>query len=124
MELLAWLETDSFPWCNADLRASPWIASNTCLSRADAEHAKTSQFDAIACCQCLLEALKNGIDSRFSLGPRQACPFNNVMDNILLNQCRRPLLEEFPAGIRSCPLARCYCELAPLSISAHSNTIA
>jgi hypothetical protein len=46
-----------------------------------------------------------------------------VMDDVLFDQSVCPLTDEKSRSSRNCPLRRCYCELAALSISAFSNTI-
>jgi len=91
MQFFAGLEPDGFARCDAYLGPGAGIAADAGLAGANAEDAEAAKFDAIACCQGLLEPLKDGVDSRFSLGTRQACPLDDVMDNILLDQCRSPL---------------------------------
>jgi len=86
MQFLAGLETDCFPRGYADLGTCAGIAANTGFSRADAENAKSAQFDALAGGQSLLEALKDRIHRGFCLGARQACALDYMMDDVLLNQ--------------------------------------
>jgi hypothetical protein len=86
VEFFAGLEANGFTGRDADFSAGARIAANACLPRPDAEHAKAPKFDAVARGESLLESFKDGVDSRLSLGARQACPFNHVMDNILLDQ--------------------------------------
>jgi hypothetical protein len=123
VQLFAGLETNGFAGGDADLGTGAGIAADAGFARTDAEDAEAAEFDSVSCGESLLEAFEDGVDSRFSLGSRQACPLDDVMDNILLDQCRRPLTEENFVLLRNSPLARCYWELAPLSISAYSNNI-
>jgi len=88
VEFFSRLEPNGFAGRNAHLGASAWIASDAGLTGTNAEDAKAAQFNAIAGGQGLLQSFEDGIDSCFSLGSGQACPLNDVMDNILLDQCR------------------------------------
>jgi len=95
VQLFAGLEAHSFAGRDADLGPGARIAADAGLARADAEDAKTAQFNAVAGREGVFEPLEYGIHSGFSLGSRQACTLDHMMDNILLDQCRRPLLEEY-----------------------------
>jgi hypothetical protein len=86
MQFFAWLETDCFPRGYADLGTGAGIAADTGFTRADAENAKSAQFDALAGGQSLLEALKDRIHRGFCLGARQAGALDYMMDDVLLNQ--------------------------------------
>jgi len=99
VQLFAWLEAHSLARRDADFSASSGVAADAGLARTDAEDAKAAEFDAVARRESLFQSLKNGIHGRFSFGSWQACPFDHVMDNILLDQCRRPLIEEIYASI-------------------------
>ena len=123
VEFFAGFETHGLAGRDADFGAGARVASDAGFARTDAEDAESAEFDPVSCGESLLEAFEDGVDSRFSLGSRQACPLDDVMDNILLDQCRGPLTEENFALMCNSPLARCYWELAPLSISAYSNNI-
>lgn len=123
VQFFAGLEADGFAGGDADLGAGAWVAANACLAGAHAEDAKSAQLNAIASGQCLLQTLKNGVDSGFGLGARQSGTFNDVMDDILFDQSVCPLTDVKSRSSWNCPLRRCYCELAALSISAFSNTI-
>ena len=59
VEFLARFEPDGFAWRDADLGASAWITANARLAGADAENAKTPQFDAVARGKSLLQTLKD-----------------------------------------------------------------
>jgi len=86
MQFLARLETDCFAWCNAHLSPCTRIAPYARLAGPNAEYAEATQFDAFAGCQCLFEALKNGIDRCLSLRAGQACALDHMMDDVLFNQ--------------------------------------
>ena len=91
--------------------------SRTGLARSNTEDAESAQFDTVARGQGLLEPFEYGVHGSFRLGPRQACPLDDVMHNILLDQCLGPFIEEIwenlapaKAAGRSGLLARCYWE--------------
>ena len=86
MKLLPWLKADRFSRSNAYLGAGARIAANAGFAGADAENAKSAQFDALTGGQGLLEALENGIHRSLRLGPRKAGALDNMMDDVLLNQ--------------------------------------
>ena len=130
MELFAGFEADGLAWGDADFGAGSGVAADACFTGADAEDAEAAQLDAIPRSQRLLEPFEDGVHGGFRFSPRQACPLDDVMHNILLDQCLGPFIEEIwenlapaKAAGRSGLLARCYWELAALSIFAYSNTI-
>jgi hypothetical protein len=86
MQFLAWFEADCLPRGYAHLSAGAGIAADTGFSRADAENAKSAQFDALAGGQSLLEALEDRIHRGLCLGTRQARALDYMMDDVLLNQ--------------------------------------
>jgi len=90
VEFLARLESDGLSRRDADLGSGAWIASDTGFARTDAEDAKSAQLNAVARGEGLLEAFKDGIYGGLSLGPRQAGSLDDVMNNILLDQCSCP----------------------------------
>ena len=92
LQFLAGLEADGFARGDADFSAGAWIAADAGLAGADAEDAEAAEFDAFSCCEGFFEALKHRIDGRFCLGSRKACALDHLMNNILLDQCRRPLM--------------------------------
>ncbi len=100
MEFFARFESDSFPRRDTYLGAGTGVAADAGFTGANAEDAEAAQFDAIAFGQGLLEPLEDCIDSCFSLGAGQACPLNDVMDNILLDQCRSLSVDVIVALIR------------------------
>ena len=92
VQLLAGLEAYGFAGGDADFGAGARIATDAGLARADAEDAETAEFDTFSCCEGFFEALKHRIDGRFCLGSRKACALDDLMNNVLLDQCRRPLM--------------------------------
>jgi hypothetical protein len=86
MKLLAWLEAYGFTRRDAHLGAGAGIAANAGFAGADAENAKSAQFDALTGGQGLLEALENGIHRSLRLGAGKAGALDNMMDDVLLNQ--------------------------------------
>jgi hypothetical protein len=86
MQFLAWLESYCLPRGYAHLGTCAGIAADAGFARADAENAKSAQFDALACGQGLLKALKDRIHRSLSLGARQARALDYMMDDVLLNQ--------------------------------------
>jgi len=53
-----------------DLGARAWVAANAGFAGADAEYAKSAQFDALPGGQSLFQALKNRIHRSLCLRPR------------------------------------------------------
>jgi hypothetical protein len=101
VQLFAGLEADGFAGGDADFSAGAGIAADAGFAGPDAEDAETAQFDTIAGSQGVLESFEDGIDGRFSLGSRQACPLDDMVDNILLDQCRSSVVEvEFALASR------------------------
>src|ERR1039458_9332226 len=86
MQFLAGFEAHGLSWGDADLGSGSRIAANACFAGADAENAKSAQFDALAGRQGLLEALEDRIHRSFCLGARQARALDYVMDDVLFNQ--------------------------------------
>lgn len=95
VQLFSGLEANRLAGCDADFGSGSGVAAYAGFTGTDAEDAETAQFNAVAGSQGILEALEDRIHSSLSLGSRQACPFDDVMDNILLDQNRSPLVEEF-----------------------------
>jgi hypothetical protein len=86
MQFLAWLEAHGFTRCDAHLGASAGITANAGFAGADAENAKSAQFDALTGGQGLFQALENGIHRSLCLGAGKAGALDNMMDDVLLNQ--------------------------------------
>ena len=86
VQFLSWFEANCLPGGYAHLGAGAGIAADTGFSGADAENAKSAQFDALAGGQSLLEALKNRIHRSLCLGTGQARALDYMMDDVLLNQ--------------------------------------
>jgi hypothetical protein len=89
MQLFARFKPDGFAGRDADFRSGAWVASDACFAGPDAEDAKAAKLNTIAGCEGAFQAFKYGVYGCLSLGSRQACPFDHVVDNILLDQCRR-----------------------------------
>jgi hypothetical protein len=86
MQFLARFEAHGFARGYAHFGAGAGIAADTGFPGADAENAKSAQFDALAGGQSLLQALENRIHRGLCLGARQACALDYMMDDVLLNQ--------------------------------------
>ncbi len=86
VQFLTRFEANGFAWRNVHFSAGAGIAADAGFAGADAEDAESAKFDALACCQSLLEAFEDRVHRRFSLGARQARALDHVMNNILLDQ--------------------------------------
>jgi len=86
MQFLARLEAHSLARSDAHFGAGAWIAANPGFAGADAENAKSAQFNALSGGQGLLQALENRIHRSFCLGARQARALDYLMDDVLFNQ--------------------------------------
>jgi hypothetical protein len=86
MKFLAWLETDRFAWSDTHLGPGAWIASDTRLARSHIENTEATQLNAIAGGERFLETLEDGVDCGFGLVARQTSPFDDIMDDVLLDQ--------------------------------------
>ena len=86
VEFLAGLEADGLAGGDSDLGSGAGIAADSGFARADVEDAKSSQLDAVASGEGLLEALKNRVYRRLRLIARQARTLDDVMDNVLFYQ--------------------------------------
>jgi dCTP deaminase len=107
MKFLAWFETNCLTRRNAYFCAGSGIAANARFPGPDAEDAESAELDAITAGQGLLKSFKDRVYGCLGFSPRQACPFDNVVHNILLDQCPCPSIEENLApsrcGQRECP---------------------
>jgi hypothetical protein len=86
VKLLAWLKTHGFAGSDVDFGPGAGIAANAGFAGADAEDAKSAQFNALAGRQSLLEALEDRVHRSFSLGARQARALNHVVNDVLFDQ--------------------------------------
>jgi hypothetical protein len=86
MQFLAWLEAHGFAGGDAYLGAGSGIAPDASLAGADAENAKSAQFNALSGGESLLQALKDRIHRGLCLGARQARALDYLMDDVLFNQ--------------------------------------
>ena len=97
MKLFAGLEADGFSGGDGDFSTSPRVAADSGLSRTHIEDAEAAQFDPFSVGQRLFEALEDGVHCSFGLYAGQTGPFDNVVDDVLLNQCLSPQKRELPA---------------------------
>jgi hypothetical protein len=86
VQFLARLETHRFAGCDADLGSGAGIATDAGLASANAENAKSAQFDTLTGSQGLFEAFEDGIHSCLGLGAGKAGALDDVMYDVLLNQ--------------------------------------
>jgi hypothetical protein len=86
MQFFTGLEAHSLSGRDANFSPSAGIAPDAGFARANAEHAKTAQLNALTCCQGFFQALKYGIDCRFGLSAGQACAFDHMVHDVLFNQ--------------------------------------
>ena len=86
MQLFARLEANSFARGYAHFGAGARIAADTGFAGANAEDAKSAQFDALAGGQGLLQALEDRIHRSLCLGARETRALDYMMDDVLLNQ--------------------------------------
>ncbi len=86
MKFLARLESNGFARGYADFGTGAGITADAGFAGADAENAKSAQFDALAGSQGLFEALKYRIHRGLGLGTRKAGALDYMMDNVLFNQ--------------------------------------
>ena len=91
MELFAGLEADCFAWSDGDFGPRSGIAADAGFTWFDGEDTKATQFDAVACDECLLHAVEYGVYRRLCFGSWQSGTLNNPLYKILLNHLgRRP----------------------------------
>ena len=95
MQLFTRLEADRFARGDGYLGAGSRIASDARLARTDIEDPKPPQLDPFAAGQSFLQALEDGVHSSLGLHARQTGTLDDVMDNVLLNQCFHPKDESF-----------------------------
>jgi hypothetical protein len=70
MEFFAGLEAHSFAWGDAYLSSGSRVAADACFAGADAENAKSAQFNALARGQGLFEAFEDRVHGSLCLGAR------------------------------------------------------
>jgi hypothetical protein len=86
MQFLARFEAHCLAGRNAHLGAGPGISAYASFAGADAENAKSAQFDALSGGKGLFQALEDRIHRSFCLGARQTRALDYMMDDVLLNQ--------------------------------------
>jgi hypothetical protein len=86
MQFFAGLEAHGFAGRDADLSAGARIAADPGFARADAEHPKAAQLNALSRSKGFFQAFKHGIDRRFGLCSGQACALDHMVHDVLFNQ--------------------------------------
>lgn len=86
MQFLTRLEADRLAWGYGNFRARAWISANAGFTGTYIKDSKAPQFDAVALSESLFQAFEDRIHRRFSFVARQACAFDDVMDNVLFYQ--------------------------------------
>jgi len=98
MEFFAGFEAHGFAGSNGNFGSGARVPTDSGLSGADIEDAKASQLDPLAVAESFLKALEDGVHSGLGLHAGQAGPFDDVVDDVLFNQCLSPHDESFPAN--------------------------
>jgi hypothetical protein len=88
MQFLARLEAHRFAGGDADLGAGSGISADASFAGADAENAKSAQFDTLSGGESLFQALEDRIHRSLCLGAGQTRALDYLMDDVLLNQWR------------------------------------
>ena len=86
MQFLARFKAYCLAGGDAYLGAGTWVAADAGFACADAEDAKSAQFDALTGGESLFKALEDRIHRGLCLGAGQARALDNMMDDVLLNQ--------------------------------------
>jgi hypothetical protein len=86
MQFLARFKAHRFAGGDADFGTGSGISADASFAGADAENAKSAQFDALSGGESLFQALEDRIHRRLCLGAGQARALDYMMDNVLLNQ--------------------------------------
>lgn len=97
MQFFARLEANGFSGGNTDLGSGPRIAANAGFAWSDAEYTKPPQLNPVPGCECLFKPFEHRVHCRLRLRARQTGPLNDMMHDILLNQCCRPFTGEIEA---------------------------
>jgi hypothetical protein len=87
MQVFPRFEAHSLPRRNVHFGPGSWVTANPGLARTDIEDTKAAKLDPVSIGQGLLETFKNSVHRSLSLHSRQTGPFDNVMDDVLFNQC-------------------------------------
>jgi hypothetical protein len=86
MQLFTGLEAYGFSGGDADFGSGSRIAADAGFASPNAEDSETTEFNALARCQCFLESFKHSVDCRFGLGSGQACALDHMVHDVLFNQ--------------------------------------
>ena len=90
MQFLAWLKANRFARCDRHFRPGPRISSNPGLAGADIENPEAPEFNPVTRGQSLFQAFKDRVNRRFGLVPRQSGLGDDLVNNVLFNQCLHP----------------------------------
>lgn len=103
MQFLSGFEADGVAGGYGDFCPGAGVAADAGFARTNAEYAEAAELDSVSFCEGVFEAFEDGVNGSLGLCARQSGSIDDVVDDILLNQCLDPL-EEIPAER---PLARC-----------------
>jgi hypothetical protein len=85
LQLFARLEANSLAGRDAHFGASTGISTNTGLAGPNVKNTEAAKFDAVALCQRLLHALKDGIHGRLGFIPWQSRSLHHLMHYVELD---------------------------------------
>ena len=82
LQVLAWLESNSFSWRDVHFRTRTRIPADARLSRFHREHAKAAQLDAIVGFEGILHAIEDCIDRLFRFCFAHSRPLDDLIHEI------------------------------------------
>ena len=85
LQVLAWLESDSFSWRDVHFRTRTRISPDARLSRFHREHTKAAQLDAIVGFEGILHAIEDCIDRLFRFCFAHSRPLDDLIHEIEFN---------------------------------------
>ena len=86
MQFFTGFESHSLSRRDADFGTGSRVAADAGFACANAEHAETTQFNALTRCQGFFQPLKHSVDCRFGLGAGQACALDHMVHDVLFYQ--------------------------------------
>jgi hypothetical protein len=98
LKLFAGLEANRLAWRDRHLRACTRVSSNPGLSGTNVEDAEAAKFYTLALRQRVLHAFENSLDSHLRFGFRDACPVDDFIDDVELDQCLPPKVTDRPSS--------------------------
>jgi hypothetical protein len=98
MEFFAGFEADGLAGGDGHFSTGTRVTAYPGFTRADIEHAKASQFNAVAFRESLFQAFKDGIYGSFCLVTGQTRSLDDVVDNILFYQRVHPRFARLDCG--------------------------